>query len=94
MKSNEEIGVKYMQAWEERYYDRQEAREEGLAEGRAEGRAEGKKELLLEVLEDIGKVPEELKKKIFMETDLTVLKKWIKLAARAESMEQFEREIL
>ena len=30
-----------MQAWEERYYAKQEAREEGLAEGRAEGRAEG-----------------------------------------------------
>ena len=29
-----------MQAWEERYYAKQEAREEGLAEGRAEGRAE------------------------------------------------------
>ncbi len=36
VRSNEEIGVKYMQAWEERYYDRQEAREEGIAEGRTE----------------------------------------------------------
>lgn len=48
VKANEEVGVKYMQAWEERYYDKQEAREEGLAEGRAEGlelgRAEGRAE--------------------------------------------------
>ena len=36
MKSSEEIGVKYMQAWEERYYDRQEAPEEGRAEGIAQ----------------------------------------------------------
>ncbi len=41
VKASEEVEVKYMQAWEERYYDKQEAREEGLAEGRAEGRAEG-----------------------------------------------------
>ncbi len=41
VKANEEIGVKYMQAWEEQYYAKQEAREEGLAEGRAEGRAKG-----------------------------------------------------
>lgn len=41
VKASEKIGVKYMQAWEERYYAKQEAREEGLAEGRAEGRAEG-----------------------------------------------------
>lgn len=33
VKSNEEIGVKYMQAWEERYYDKQEAQAEGRAEG-------------------------------------------------------------
>lgn len=37
VKANEEIGVKYMQAWEERYYDRQEGREEGREEGLAEG---------------------------------------------------------
>lgn len=28
VRSNEEIGVKYMQAWEEKYYDRQEATED------------------------------------------------------------------
>ena len=27
--SNEEIGVKYMQAWDEKYYEREEGREEG-----------------------------------------------------------------
>lgn len=31
--NDDEIGVKYMQAWEEIYYDKQEAREDGLAEG-------------------------------------------------------------
>lgn len=29
IKRNEEIGVKYMQAWEEKYYEREEGREEG-----------------------------------------------------------------
>ncbi len=32
VKSNEEIGVKYMQAWEEKYYERQEGLEEELEE--------------------------------------------------------------
>lgn len=41
VRASEEIGVKYMQAWEEKYYDKKEAREEGLAEGLAEGRSEG-----------------------------------------------------
>ena len=33
VKLSEEIGVKYMQAWEEKYYERQEGREEGREEG-------------------------------------------------------------
>ena len=33
VKLSEEIGVKYMQAWEEKYYERQEGREEGRQEG-------------------------------------------------------------
>lgn len=33
VKSSEEVGVKYMQAWEEKYYEREEAREEGIEEG-------------------------------------------------------------
>ncbi|MDO5407259.1 MAG: Rpn family recombination-promoting nuclease/putative transposase [Eubacteriales bacterium] len=32
IKSNEEIGVRYMQAWEEKIYDRMEAKEEGQRE--------------------------------------------------------------
>lgn len=37
IKSSEEIGVKYMQEWEEKILDKRKARAEGLAEGRAEG---------------------------------------------------------
>ena len=32
VKNSEEIGVKYMQAWEEKYYEREEAKAEGKAE--------------------------------------------------------------
>ena len=37
VKSSEEIGVKYMQEWEEKILENRKARAEGLAEGRAEG---------------------------------------------------------
>lgn len=33
VKTNEEVGVKYMQAWEEKYYEREEGREEGVELG-------------------------------------------------------------
>ena len=45
---SEEVGVKYMQAWEERYYDKEEARQEGLEEGRQEGLEEGRQKGLEE----------------------------------------------
>ncbi len=57
IKENEEIEVKYMQAWEERYYDKEEAREEGREEGLAEGIAEGIRIFILDNLEE--KIPAE-----------------------------------
>ena len=38
IKASEEIGVKYMQKWEELEYEREEGREEGCEEGRIVGR--------------------------------------------------------
>ncbi len=44
-----------MLAWEEKYYNREEAREEGRAEGRAEGRVEGLTEGRAEKLAELVK---------------------------------------
>ena len=41
IKSSEEVGVKYMQAWEEKVLEREAGRKEGLEEGRKEGLEEG-----------------------------------------------------
>ena len=46
VRTSEEVGVKYMQAWEEKYYAMEEAREIGLAEGRAEGQNIKMRELI------------------------------------------------
>ena len=47
----------------------------------------------MEFLEDIGKLSEELRERIMEEADLFVLKKWLKIAAKAESIEQFISEM-
>ena len=44
IKASEEIGVKFMNAWEEKLLDRQDGYEEGLAEGEKKGRQAGLKE--------------------------------------------------
>ena len=72
---------------------RAEGKIEGKIEGRAEGKTEGKAEDILSFLSDVGEVPEVLKEKVMQEQDLEVLQKWLKLAARTESIGEFEKQI-
>lgn len=67
--------------------------EEIRAEERAAGILQGKKEFLLSLLEDLGTISCELREKIQNETEVEKLDKWFKLAAKAESMEQFLKEM-
>lgn len=64
--------------------------QERYEDGKAEGRAEGKAESILELLGEYGNVPEELKGAILSETDPLTLKRWLKLAARADSITMFK----
>ena len=64
-----------------------------VQETRRISRAEGKAEAILELLQEYGSVPEELKEKIMKEQDMDRLGRWLKLAARAKSVEQFAEEI-
>ena len=64
-----------------------------VQETRRISKAEGKAESVLELLEDLGEIPEELKKKIMSQRDMETLKKWHKMAARAESLGKFEQAI-
>ena len=58
-----------------------------------EERQEGRAEMVLEVLQDVGSVPEEICERILMEKDLTVLKRWNRLAVNADTVEQFIQEM-
>lgn len=60
-----------------------------LKDERAEGKAEGKAEDVLELLEELGTISSDLREKIMSETDLKILVKWLKLAAKVDSIEQF-----
>jgi len=88
-----EDGVDMCKALEDLY-------QEGVEKGRQEAckaledlYQEGRTELLLETLKDLGPVSEELQQKILNEKNLDILKKWNKLAARAESIEEFLKEM-
>ena len=66
---------------------------EMLRDERAEGKAEGKAESVLILLEEIGTVSEQLQEKIINEKDMSTLLNWLKLAAKSETIQQFEENM-
>ena len=56
------------------------------------GKIKGKAESVLEVLEVYGQVPEYVKKRILEENDIGLLSAWLKEAAKAESIEDFQEK--
>ncbi len=56
------------------------------------GKAEGKAEAVLDLLEDMGSVPDVLRDRIMQEKNPELLKKWLRQAAKAASVEMFIKE--
>ncbi|WP_180994780.1 hypothetical protein [Clostridium sp. chh4-2] len=56
---------------------------------RSEGKTEGMAEAVLALLEDLGEVPEELRKTILSEADINTLKVYLKSASKAGSIDNF-----
>ena len=67
--------------------------EDGIRKGKAEGIAEGKADSILELLEDLGEVPDELRLHIQKEKKLDVLTVYLKKVSRVQSVEEFEQWI-
>lgn len=81
VKADREVGLAYMKWCEIEKRIRKEERVEGKAEGKAED--------IMDLLEDIGSVPEELEKRLQEQKDVDILRKWLKLAAHSESIDEF-----
>ena len=69
---------------------RRESERNGEIRGEIRGEMKGKKNAVMEVLEEMGKLPQWLIQKIQKETDLAVLSRWLKCAAKANSIQEFE----
>ena len=69
---------------------RNEGKIEGKIEGRNEGKLESKIEDILELLEDLGQVPQRIVELVKAEDNMSVLRGWLKSAARAGSIAEFE----
>ena len=85
VKHNKEVSISYMKIYERERMIRNEGRAEGLTAGKAED--------IQTLLSDFGPIPEEITTKIDTEKDPAILNRWLKLAARANSLEEFAKEI-
>ena len=86
VKISPELRMEYMK-WDAMiFYERRDAKNEGKIEGKIES--------IIELLEEIGEIPSDLKDKILNETDLEKIKSWLKLAAKVDSIEEFQEKML
>ena len=72
---------------EERFIAKE--KEYSWEDGNKAGKVKGIAESILEILEELGTVPEELRRRLLEETDLQRLKNWLKEAIKAASIEDF-----
>ena len=73
--------------------EREYLRRESWKEGREEGRIEILQEVVLDRLEELGTVPETVKKRILSTDNTEQLKLWNKQAIMAGSIEEFIKEM-
>ena len=85
VKVRPEVREEYMLLEEKIYYERKEATQRADQQRRTAD--------ILELLEDYGKIPEKLQKRIEEEENPDVLKRWLKLAARCGSFAAFEEQM-
>ena len=77
--------------------EREEAYEDGVEAGRIEGKTLGdlnrSRQAILDLLEDLGDIPEDIQSRINAEEDTQVLRRWHKAAAKAVSFDAFREKM-
>lgn len=85
--------LKQWRGLEARYMTFEELLKKRESKGIAEGIVQGKAEGIFELLEEHGEIPVYIREKISAERDLDTLTEWLKLAAKAVSVEAFIKEM-
>ncbi len=93
VKRDGKVGFAYMKSFEIEERIREEGIAEGKAVGLAEGITQGKIHDILDLLNDLGEIPPALKEQITSQRDTETLRSWLKLAAKAESVAEFAKQI-
>ena len=77
--------------------EREEAYEGGVEAGMAAGQTLGElnrsRQNILDLLEDLGEIPEDIQSRIYNEEDTQILRQWLKAAAKAVSFDAFREKM-
>ena len=84
VKCDKEVSISYMKSYERDRMIRKEGLEEGLSTAKAT-----LAKTIQDFLSDLGIIPEDIVTKINSEMDLATLRRWLKLAAKSASIEEF-----
>ena len=66
-------------------------RKQAMAEGEARGILETRRNDILELLEELGEIPDSLRERILSEKDADRLKHMLKMTSKVQSIEAFEK---
>lgn len=98
VKLQPEVRDEYMHLDELIAWHRKDAQKNGYDNGFNKGFTEASKSTLVNNIFDLlsdycSEIPEDLMEQINNQTDISILRQWLKLAARADSIEDFRRKI-
>lgn len=71
----------------------EEIMEDRIVEREQKARAEARAEDILVFLKECGNIPAKLRKLILGESDMAVLERWLKIAGKVNSIEEFQNAI-
>ena len=93
VKRDGKVGLAYMKSYEIEELRWREGLAEGMEKGIAEGVIQGRINALIDLLRELGEIPTSLEEQITAQKDEEILRAWLKLAAKAESIEDFTKQI-
>ena len=65
----------------------------GMEKGVEKGILKNQREVILDFLQDMGNIPEDIRTLVQKEVDLEKLKKWVKISAKSQSIEDFRNKL-
>ncbi|MDD6071391.1 MAG: hypothetical protein PUC12_11375 [Clostridiales bacterium] len=89
VKVEPEVRDAYMTFEDKIYYERKDAAKEATTLATLNTKIQD----ICELLKDYGPIPDELVNRLSNEKDICILTKWLKLAAKADSIEEFTKAI-